>query len=95
MKDIDEQSNPSTGSIADGEAWRRLEFGELIRPGDEVDANYGLSDKADWLPTAWWAWRTAATDRRYRRRKAIESNAVPIPPRIQEARARAIREARK
>jgi hypothetical protein len=93
--EVDEMSVASLGSIAcDGE-WRTLTFGEVIKDGDEVDANYGLRDDPDWRRVAWWMVKSNATDARYRRRRVIQSKAVSIPPRIQESMARAIREARK
>ena len=93
----DNGSDPaaSLGSIAcDGE-WRTLTFGEVIKDGDEVDANFGLREEPDWRRVAWWMVKSNATDARYRRRRVIQSKAVSIPPRIQESMARAIREARK
>jgi hypothetical protein len=95
MSDVERDPAASLGSIAcDGE-WRTLLFWEVIKDGDEVDANYGLRDDPDWRPVAWWMLKSNATDTRYRRRRVIQSKAVPIPPRFQESMAKAIREARK
>jgi hypothetical protein len=95
MNDDARDSSASRGSIAcDGE-WRTLAAAEFVMDGDEADANFGLREEPDWRRVAWWMIGSNAKDARYRRRRVIQSKAVPIPPRIQESMAKAIREARK